>query len=71
MCFYLKWCVKIKIQQKSTKSQSKKTLYETVNFGSTEWYNILKKYLYNFVIFYFTCNKLIFSRRCLKKLIFQ
>ena len=41
------------IIKKNTKSQPKKTVYETVNFGSTKWYNILKKYLYNFVIFYF------------------
>ena len=38
---------------KKYKSQPKKTIYETMNFGSTEWYNIFKKYLYNFVIFCF------------------
>ena len=51
--FLLKMMRKDKITIKNTKSQPKKTVYETVNFGSTKWYNILKKYLYNFVIFYF------------------
>ena len=50
----LKMMRKDKIQlKKNTKSQSKKNVYETVNFGSTKWYNILKNYFYNFVIFYF------------------
>ena len=34
MCFYLKWCVKIKIQDENTKSQSKKTVCEIMNFVS-------------------------------------
>ena len=38
--FCLKWCVKIKTQQKNKRSQPKKIIYEIVNFGSTEWYNI-------------------------------
>ena len=37
MCFYLKWCEKIKIQyKKNTKTQPKKTVCETVNFVSTK-----------------------------------
>ena len=32
--FYLKWCVKIKIQDENTKSQSKKTVCEIMNFVS-------------------------------------
>ena len=37
MCFYLKWCVNIKIQlKKNTKSQLKKIVCEIVNFGSTK-----------------------------------
>ena len=52
--FLLKMMRKDKITIKNTKSQPKKTIYETMNFGSTKWYNIfLKKNLYNFVIFYF------------------
>ena len=42
-----------KKNKQKTKSRPKKTIYETLNFGSTERYNILKKYLYSFVIFYF------------------
>ena len=34
MCFYLKWCVKIRIQDENTKSQSKKTVCEIMNFVS-------------------------------------
>ena len=34
MCFYLKWCVKLKIQDENTKSQPKKTVCEIVNFVS-------------------------------------
>ena len=42
MCFYLKWCVK---RKKNTKSQPKKIVYETVNFGSTMLTKPIKNFL--------------------------
>ena len=40
-------------KDKNTKSQPKKTVYETVNFEQQNGTTFKKKYLYNFVIFYF------------------
>ena len=40
MCFYLKWCVK----KKNTKSQLKKIVRETMNFGSITLTKPLKNF---------------------------
>ena len=55
LCFYLKWCIKIKIQKKK-----KKKTQETMNFGSTKWYNILFWLVKNW---HFICSENIMSTR--------
>ena len=65
MCFYLKWCVKKKIQT-NKKSQLRKTVCEIVNFGSTKLTKSKKQFLetkhfHNTFIFllyiFFTCKE--------------